>query len=58
MALSEILFSNIKIEVENYLKQQYNSASLLFTPASPYGQILTVLESFHSLSFLYLKNAI
>lgn len=56
--LSQILFTNIKGEVETYLKTQHNKASLLFSPASPYGQILSVLESFHSLSFLYLKNAI
>jgi hypothetical protein len=31
---------------------------LLFSPASPYGQILSVLENLHQLSFLYLKNAI
>lgn len=58
MALSGILFSNIKREVENYLKERHNKANLLYSPASPYGQILAVLENFHSLSFLYLKNAL
>lgn len=56
--LTEIIFTNIKRQVENYLKDEFNKASLLFSPASPYGQILAILENFHQLSFLYLKNAI
>ncbi len=59
MALfSEITFSNIKFEVEQYLKEQYNKASILFSPASPYGQILSVLENLQQSSILFLKNAI
>jgi hypothetical protein len=59
MALfSEITFSNIKFEVENFLKNEYNKANILFSSASPYGQILMVVENLHQLSLLYLKNAI
>lgn len=59
MALfSEITFSNIKFEVEQYLKEQYNKANVLFSPASPYGQILSVLENLQQSSILFLKNAI
>jgi len=59
MALfSEITFSNIKFEVENFLKTEYNKANILFSSASPYGQILLVVENLHQLSLLYLKNAI
>ena len=59
MALfSEISFSNIKFEVERFLKTEYNKANVLFSSASPYGQILGVVENLHQLSILYLKNAI
>lgn len=59
MALfSEITFSNVKFEVENFLRNEYNKANVLFSTASPYGQILLVVENLHQLSLLYLKNAI
>ena len=58
MDFIELSFNNIKTEVENYLKGEYKKANILFTPASPYGQILSVLENLHQLSFLYLKNSI
>ena len=59
MALfSEITFSNVKFEIENFLKKEYNKANVLFSAAAPYGQILLVVENLHQLSLLYLKNAI
>jgi hypothetical protein len=54
----EITFNNIKNSVEFYLKTEHNKGNLLFSPASPYGQILSVLENLHQMSFLYLKNSI
>lgn len=54
----QITFSNIKADIEAFLQQQHNKGSILFSPASPYGQILYVIENLHQLSFLYLKNAI
>jgi hypothetical protein len=54
----EITYGNIKSEIELFLRAQHNKGQLLFSPASPYGQILSVLENLHQLSFLYLKNAI
>jgi hypothetical protein len=53
-----IRFSSIKNEIENFLKTEYNKAGILFSSASPYGQILSVIENLHQLSFLYLKNTI
>lgn len=53
-----ISFSNIKFEIEQYLKSEYNKANILFSAASPYGQILSVVENLHQLSFMYLKNTI
>jgi hypothetical protein len=54
---SELSFERQKAEIELYLKEEYKKANLLFTNASPYGQILTVLENLHQLSTLYLKKA-
>lgn len=58
MNFTGIRFSKIKEEIETFLTEEYNKANLLFSAASPYGQILSVLENLHQLSFLYLKNAI
>jgi hypothetical protein len=58
MDFIQITFNNIKAEVERYLREEHNKGNLLFSPASPYGQILSVLENLHQLSFLYLKNSI
>lgn len=57
MLFSEISFEKQRAEIELYLKEEYKKANLLFTNASPYGQILTVLENLHQLSTLYLKKA-
>lgn len=54
----EITYQNIKNSVEYYLRSEHNKGNLLFSPASPYGQILSVLENLHQMSFLYLKNSI
>lgn len=54
----EITYSNIKNEIERFLKTQHNKGSILYSPASPYGQILFILENLHQLSLLYLKNTI
>jgi len=58
LKLTEILFSKAKTEVERYLKEVYNRADEIFSPASPYGQILTVLESVHQSILGYIKLTI
>jgi hypothetical protein len=58
MRFVEISFLNIKAEVERFLKTEHNKAGVLFSPASPFGQILNVLENLQQLSLLYLKNSI
>jgi hypothetical protein len=58
MNLTEISFSKVKTQIEDYLKKEYSKAGILFTPASPYGQILMVVENLYQLSMLYLKNTI
>jgi hypothetical protein len=55
---SSISFQGIKDEIERYLTNEFASANITYSPASPYGQILSVVENLHQLSILYLKNAI
>lgn len=55
---SSISFSGIKDQVERFLKTEHNKAGILFSPASPYGHILSVLENLHQMSIFYLKSAI
>ena len=55
---SSISFSGIKNQIEEFLKSEHNKAGILFSPASPYGHILSVFENLHQMSILYLKNAI
>ena len=55
---TEITFKNIKTQIDRFLQQEHNKAGVLFSPASPYGQILSVIENLHQLSFLYLKNSL
>src|SRR5574343_87062 len=54
----EITFQNIKREVEIFLRQEHNKAGLLYSPGSPYGQLLNTLEHLQQFSFLYLKNSL
>ena len=43
---SSISFSGIKAEIERFLQSEHNKAGILFSPASPYGQILSVLKTY------------
>ena len=58
MNFTELSFSKIKTQIENFLQQQYAKADILYSPSSPYGQILLVVENLFQLSMLYLKNTI
>ena len=58
MKFIEITFSNIKKSIEAYLREEHNKGNILFSIASPYGQILSIIENLHQLSFLYLNNSI
>lgn len=58
MNFLSIRFTAIKDSIETFLKTEYGKANILFSTASPYGQILGVIENLQQLSFLYLKNAI
>lgn len=58
MKFVEISFSKLKTQVERFLKEEHAKADLLYSPSSPYGQILLVIENLFQLSILYLKNSI
>ncbi len=58
MNLTEITFDKVKAEIDDFLKKEYSKANILFSNASPYGQILSVLENLYQLSMLYMKNSI
>jgi hypothetical protein len=58
MNLTEISFAKVKTEIENFLKTEYSKSSIVFSNASPFGQVLSVLENLYQLSILYMKNSI
>lgn len=58
MRFVEITYNKIKDEIENFLSTEYNRTGVTFSPASPFGQLLEVIQQLHQLSFLYLKNTI
>jgi len=58
MNLTEISFERLKQQIEIFLKQEHSKANILYSPSSPYGQILSVLENLFQLSLLYLKNSV
>ena len=41
-----------------YLQKTYNQARTVFTPASPFGQVLTVVANLGELIFFYIESAI
>jgi copper chaperone CopZ len=55
---TQISFRNLRDEVTAFLQTTYNKADQLFSPSSPYGQILQVSEELFQLAFIYLQNAI
>jgi len=58
LIFSSITFTNIKLEIEDFLRRTYNKADQLFSPASPYGHVLQITEQLYQLSMLYLKSTI
>jgi len=58
LEFNSITFQNIKEETENFLRKIYNKADQVFSPASPYGQVVRVTQELYQLSLLYLKNSI
>ncbi len=55
---TQITFRNLRDEIQEFLRVTYNKADQLFSPSSPYGQILEVSEELFQLAFVYLQNSI
>ena len=56
MTLSEITFKKLYQQIIFNLKKFYNRADSVFTLASPFGQILTVLTELFQLNMLHVQN--
>jgi hypothetical protein len=54
---SKIKFQEINEQIKNYLLEKYAQAGDVFSTASPFGQILSVMSSFTNLIFTYLEDA-
>lgn len=55
---NKIRFGDIFNDIRSYLSTTYAQAGDVFSPTSPYGQILTVMQSFVQMIFLYIEDAI
>lgn len=55
---NKLKFGEIFIQIRNYLAEVYNQTGDIFTAASPYGQILVVMQNFVQLIFLYLEDSL
>jgi hypothetical protein len=55
---NKIKFADIVNQVQQFLVNTYSQAGSVFTSASPFGQILQVLNTYSQLFFLYLEDAL
>lgn len=55
---NKIKFGDIFDSVKKYLSDVYSQAGDVFSPASPFGQILVVMQTFLQMVFLYIEDAI
>lgn len=55
---SKLSFKNITDQIREYLNKSYSQTGDVFSPASPFGQILSVMNAFMQLLFTYLEDSI
>ena len=55
---NKIKFGEIFKQISEYLSKTYAQAGDVFSPASAFGQILTVLQTFVQMVFLYIEDAL
>ena len=55
---SKLSFKNISDQIREYLNKAYSQTGDVFSPASPFGQILSVMNAFMQLLFTYLEDSI
>jgi len=52
----ELNYTNLTIQIKDWLSSVYEKSDVLFNSASPYGQILDVVKELFLQNILYLKN--
>ena len=55
---SKITYTDLVQGAQDYLVKTYNRARTIFTPASPFGQILSVVQNLTQLVFFYIEDAL
>lgn len=55
---SEIKFGSIFNQITTFLTNTYSQVGDVFSPSSAYGQLLTVMQAFQQMMFLYLEDSI
>jgi hypothetical protein len=55
---SKITYTSLVQGAQEYLVKTYNRARTIFTPASPFGQILQVVQNLTQLVFFYIEDAL
>jgi hypothetical protein len=58
LSKNRVLGETLKNDIESFLIREYNKKGLNFGPASPYGQILTVLKELNDMQYFYLEDAL
>lgn len=58
MSFTEISYSKLKEQVDDFLKREHNKTDVNLSSSSPFGQIMNVIENLFQLSMLYLKNSL
>lgn len=54
----ELQYDKLDKQIKNWLSGVYKRDSITFSPASPHGQILSVIKEFFQQNILYLKNSL
>lgn len=57
-SLTRLKFTQLYEDALTYIKAAYNAAGQTFTPASPFGQLLTVLMHLGRMIFYYIEDSI
>ena len=55
---SKITYTALVNGAQDFLVKTYNRARTIFTPASPFGQILSVVQNLTQLIFFYIEDAL
>lgn len=55
---TKLSFKEITDQIRDYLNREFAQTGDVFSPASPFGQILSVMNAFMQLLFSYLEDAI